>query len=391
MKRMLILVPICLAVSMDMVQAEEVKTVRFATFNTSLNRKQPGQLISDLENPKHLQARRVAEILQRVRPDVVLLNEVDYDEKHQAALLLQNNFLAVGQNGQQGLSYEYSFLAESNTGISSGFDLNRDGKTDGPNDAFGFGNYPGQYGMLVLSKFPINKDAARTFQKFLWKDMPGAMLPTIPGTKESYYSDDVLNVFRLSSKSHWDLQIQIGDSAVHFLCSHPTPPVFDGPEDRHGKRNHDEIRFWADYVSDGKSGYIYDDQGNKGGLKPGQNFIVAGDMNADPNDGDSTNFAIRQLSNHPAIDAGKVPTSKGAVQAAETQGRANRNHKSSPAADTGDFSDFKVGNLRLDYVLPSKSLKVIDAGVYWPRSDEDGHELLRSSDHRLVWIDIQIP
>ena len=44
---------------------------------------------------------------------------------------------------------------------------------------------------------------------------------------------------------------------VHFLVSHPTPPVFDGPEDRNGPRNYDEIRFWADY-SPRTGGYIYD-------------------------------------------------------------------------------------------------------------------------------------
>jgi hypothetical protein len=43
-----------------------------------------------------------------------------------------------------------------------------------------------------------------------------------------------LEVFRLSSKSHWDVPIVIGRKTVHFLVSHPTPPVFDGPEDRNG-------------------------------------------------------------------------------------------------------------------------------------------------------------
>ena len=34
--------------------------------------------------------------------------------------------------------------------------------------------------------------------------------------------------------------IQIDGKTVHFLTSHPTPPVFDGPEDRNGTRNGDE-------------------------------------------------------------------------------------------------------------------------------------------------------
>ena len=35
--------------------------------------------------------------------------------------------------------------------------------------------------------------------------------------------------FRLSSKSHWDVPLSIGGRTVHFLVSHPTPPVFDDP------------------------------------------------------------------------------------------------------------------------------------------------------------------
>ena len=57
-----------------------------------------------------------------------------------------------------------------------------------------------------------------------------------------------------------------GSTTLHVLASHPTPPTFDGPEDRNGRRNHDEIRFWADYISPGQSGYIVDDEGRSGGI-----------------------------------------------------------------------------------------------------------------------------
>ena len=75
-----------------------------------------------------------------------------------------------------------------------------------------------------------------------------------------------IDKLRLSSKSHWDVPIKVNNEIVHALVSHPTPPVFDGTEDRNGKRNSDEIRFWADYVSPGQGGYIYDDKGGKGGV-----------------------------------------------------------------------------------------------------------------------------
>ncbi len=72
--------------------------------------------------------------------------------------------------------------------------------------------------------------------------------------------------FRLSSKSHWDVPVKVGNKTIHILASHPTPPSFDGAEDRNGKRNHDEIRFWKDYISDSSNQYIYDDKGVKGGF-----------------------------------------------------------------------------------------------------------------------------
>jgi hypothetical protein len=56
------------------------ETVRFATFNASLNRNAAGQLIGDLTTPNNEQARTVAEIIQRVRPDVLLINEFDFDD-----------------------------------------------------------------------------------------------------------------------------------------------------------------------------------------------------------------------------------------------------------------------------------------------------------------------
>ena len=248
------------------------KEVRFATFNASLNRGAAGQLVTDLSTPDNAQAQTVAEIIQRSRPDVLLVNEFDFVAGGEAAELFRENYLEVSQNGARPVRYPYYFVAESNTGIPSGFDLNNNGTVGGGDDAFGFGAYPGQFGMAVFSKYPIDYRHIRTFQHFLWKDMPGAMLPDDPATPGSadWYSPEELDVFRLSSKSHWDVPIDLGRKTVHFLVSHPTPPVFDGAEDRNGTRNFDEIRLWADYVRGGKkAAYIYDDDGRYGGLRRG--------------------------------------------------------------------------------------------------------------------------
>lgn len=376
--------------------------VRFSSFNASLNRSSAGELVADLSTPGDAQAANVAEIIQRVRPEVLLVNEFDYDPRGEALALFQDNYLSVAHNGAEPITYPYRYSAPSNTGIPSGFDLNNDGRVGGPDDAFGFGFFPGQYGMAVYSQHPIATDAVRTFQHFLWKDMPGALLPDDPDTPEpaDWYTPEELEVVRLSSKSHWDLPIRVDGRTVHFLVSHPTPPVFDGPEDRNGRRNHDEIRFWADYVDPGAATYIYDDEGVYGGLQPHVRFVIAGDQNSDPRDGDSVPGAIQQLLDAPRVNAGRTPASAGAVEASRAQGGANDEHHSPPRFDTADFADVPgPGNLRADYVLPSRRLPIVDAGVFWPTSDDPLSRLtgsfdpalpggFPSSDHRLVWVDV---
>ena len=379
---------------------------RVATFNVSLNRFNAGDLISDLSDPSDQlegsdeQIRAVAEIIQRVRPDVVLLNEFDYDEQGVGIELFQQNFLLQSQNGQPPIDFPYVFNAPSNTGVPSGVDLNGDGSVGGPNDAFGFGFFPGQFGMVVLSRVPILSGRVRTFQRFLWADMPGALLPDDVATPEpgDFYSPEALEHFRLSSKSHWDVPVLLGDEVVHILAAHPTPPVFDGPEDANGRRNHDEIRFWADYVGP-RSGskYIYDDTGRRGGL-PGSRFVIVGDYNADPLDGDSADAAIDQLLQNPLVNDQLKPASLGGIEDSLLEGQANEAHRGNAALDTADFNPRAPGNLRVDYVLPStRGLVARAGGVFWPNRAEqetrglvgDGFPVV-SSDHHLVWIDVVV-
>jgi len=372
---------------------------RFATFNASLNRASEGRLVRDLSDRDDTQAQAVAEIIQRTRPDVLLINEFDFDARERAAELFQDNYLSVSQNGADAIEYRYRYVAPSNTGVPSGFDLDNNGTVGGPGDALGFGFFPGQFGMLVLSRHPIERDAVRTFREFRWKDMPGALLPDDPDTPapRDFYSEEELEILPLSSKSHWDVPIRIGARPVHFLVSHPTPPVFDGPEDRNGRRNSDEIRFWADYIGPGRreGSYIYDDEGRRGGLRPGAQFVIAGDQNADPFDGDSRPEAIRQLLDEPLINTATTPDSPGGPEQARLQGGVNAQHRGDPAFDTADFAE-PPGNLRVDYVLPRRNLRITDAGVFWPLTSDPLFDLVGtfpfpSSDHRMVWLDLAVP
>lgn len=373
----------------------EPVVVRFATFNASLFRGEQGRLVTDLGDPHHEQARLAAAILQEVRADVLLLNELDWDAEGEAVRLFQANFLAQSQDGREPISYEHVFLPPVNTGLASGADLDGDGvvvTTPGTdayaNDARGFGRFPGQYGLVVLSRHPIDAAATRTFQNLRWKDVPDAWLP------EGYYSEAALAALPLSSKTHADVAVQIAGQTVHFLVSHPTPPTFDGPEDRNGRRNHDEVAFWTNYLDAGPESWQVDDAGRRGGLD-GASFVIAGDLNADPLDGDSSGGAIPALLAHPRVNDAFTPASVGGAEQASLQGGRNGSHRGDPAHDTADFNDNTVGNLRIDYVLPSVDLEVVGSGVFWPAGSDADFPLVGTypfpvSDHRPVWVDLRV-
>lgn len=372
----------------------EATTLRVATFNAAMNRKSQGELTQGLEQGDP-QAEKIAAILRAVSPDIVLINEIDRDDR--SAELFLNKYLNSGSPNGDKQAWKYSFAGPVNTGVDSGLDLDANGKLQEPNDAWGFGNYPGQYGMAVLSRFEIQQQSIRTFQNFRWSQMPGALRPMRPAKdsspESSYYPDEIWKKLRLSSKSHWDIPIQVGNQTLHLIASHPTPPVFDGPEDRNGCRNHDEIRLLIDYVATDNSGaYIVDDQGKSGPLDRNANFVILGDLNADPLDGDGRSEAIRKLLAHPRVAKYPTPQSDGGVEAAQASAGANLKQKGNPANDTGDFNDKNPGNLRVDFVLPSSNLKVLASGVYWPSKAKspEANDLANASDHRLVWVDIEL-
>ncbi len=357
--------------------------LRVATFNASMDgtnyvakdETPSGQELLVALAQRHPQIDNVAAIIRHVRPDVLLINEFDYTQNPEQAIGLFKQILSQRDVHSEGIDYNYHYSAPVNTGVKTDFALTRD---DSIARLFGFGFYPGHYGMLLLSRFPIDYPRVRTFQHFLWKDMPDNALASIKNPDGSaYYTDHAMSRLRLSSKSHWDVPVVIGDTNLHILASHPTPPVFDGPEDRNGARNHDEVRFWVDYLN--QHDYFYDDQGNRGGFM-GQQFVVMGDLNASREQGDGRRAAIKALLSLSAINDVR-PVSQG----------AKINRPDDPYSDAHTAS----WGMRADYVLPSaQGLEVLDSGVFWPVTNEKGHQWVKSrkvsSDHRLVWVDLRL-
>lgn len=346
-------------------------------------------------------ARHAARLIAAIDPDILLVNELEYDfisaEPLSGEAFAQ---LIRQQRAQLGLEdREYHVFQEpSNTGIHSGLDLNRDGEVvlepgsrEYGNDALGYGEFPGHYamGLFVASPLEIEREEARTFQSLLWKSMPDALLPPGDGERvpesEAWYTDEMLAELPLSSKSHWDVPVRLEDGSVlHVLASHPTPPVFDGPEDRNGRRNHDEIRFWADYL--GGAEWIVDDSGVSGGATD-EPAVIVGDLNSDPIAGDSLDNPVGMwLLANPVVDGSFTPKSEVEL---ESRGRVLR-----PDA-TAEFG------LRVDYVLPTRGAVVLRGGIVrgeadLPSAGSLSDESLNSivydvSDHFPVWLDIRLP
>ena len=373
---------------------------RIATFNAGFDKQAAeGEQATSFAAGDYRQAQKVAEIIQRSNPDILLLNEIDGNDSGAAVEAFKTGYLEVAQaDGVEAVTYDHVYYSECNTGLvvtEIEADFNNDDVLGGPDDRYGFGNYNGQYCMAIFSKYEIDTAQTRTFQKFLWKDMPEAQQPVLEGN--NWYSAEEWNIFRLSSKTHIDLPVNVNGTTVHVLASHPTPPVFDGKEDRNGLRNFDEIRLWADYI-DPASTYLYDDMGNADvTLAENTRFVIMGDENASAVEGDAAEVngvtAINQLLDSPLVNPNMAEDSDVFQVPTSAAGAANRTSSVYASTHTAGWA------MRADYVLPSAyGLKVAQSGVFWPQASDDLHYLVtaigegdvESSDHRMVWMDLEI-
>ena len=352
------------------------ETVRVATFNVSLGRRGPGVLLKGILSGKDEQVAAVVAIIQHVNPDVLLLNEFDNDHTNLALTAFQTL-----------LDYPYAYAPMGNEGRPSGLDMDGDGKPYEWADALGFGRFPGSEGMALLSRFPIGE--VHSFANLRLADMGNIEVPK-NADGSPFLTEEVMATQRMSSKSHWDVQVLLpNDQTLHILASHASPPVFDGPEDVNGLRNSAEVGFWVSYLD----GMAFADDAGLVSMFAGSEFVILGDLNNDPADGEGHKPPLHALLAHPKV-GDTQPKSEGAIQAGLRLGGANDQHIGDPALDTVEW-DADIGNMRVDYALPSENLEVLDSGVFWPTPDTpNGHMIAEgregASNHRLVWVDVVI-
>ena len=359
-------------------EAEE-NSLRVATYDANLTRPTAGELFEELSAPGTEDATEVANVIQTVRPDVLVLTGIDVHGGDELVDAFNTNYLAVGHENNGGITYPYSYTAPSNAGVESGADLDRDGTIGGPGDALGYGDFPGQSSMIVYSKYPIDTEGIRDFTSLPWSKMPDNNIP-----------DDVTDLERdilpLASVSHWDVPIDVDGETIHVLAS----SAADASKNEHGSaRNQDQIRFWQDYL-DEDTDYITDHRGERGPLEDGEQFVIAGSLKADPQgDGPADPTAITSLLASDEItdpQPARTLASSALGSGALPDSPGDRYHTApSPAGDSDSY--------RADYVLVSSDMTVTDSGVLETGGDVAGGffgmQPTNGANH-LVWTDTAI-
>ncbi|MBT8153802.1 endonuclease/exonuclease/phosphatase family protein [Epibacterium ulvae] len=324
------------------------ETFRIALYNTELSQKGPGLLLRGLEQHSLPRADAVIDVIENADPDILVLQNFDWDLQARTLKALQSRL------SERGLTYPHLFTARPNSGMPTGLDMDGDGRTGGPRDAQGYGDFVGAHGMAVLSRYPVMSDQLVDLSDQRWTGFPWADLPQFPDERP-FPSAEAQAQQRLSSTNHWILPVRLSqDAQVDLMIFNPTPPVFDGAEDRNGKRNHDEIALWT---------HVLDSD-----LAPAHPVIVIGDANLDPLGGDGLHAAIQSLLNHPRLQDPR-PTD--------------------PAGHEATVNWQQTGPLRVDYILPDARLMVRAAGIAWP--DDANTAAEHASRHGLVWLDVDIP
>lgn len=297
--------------------------LRLAYWNTDLNRAGPGLLLRDILKGDISDVVTATDTINALNADILVLSGVDYDAGGQTLAAL---------NATLNDPYPHLAALRPNTGIPTDLDLDGNGRRDEARDAQAFGRFPGEGGMAILSRLPIDHAQGVDHTALLWRDLPGNLMPALPA--------GAADVLRLSSNGHHDTALILPDGRVlHLLTWHATPPAFDGPEDRNGKRNHDETAFWLHLLNSPTA--------------PPPPFVLMGQANVDPAKGDGNPAAIRSL----LADARVQDVLSG---------------------DTVDYGG-PLGALRVAYILPSAGLTVTASG-HAARPE--------GARHHPIWVEI---
>ena len=148
------------------------------------------------------------------------------------------------------------------------------------------------------------------------------------------------------------------DGVARILVVQTSPPVFDGPENRNGLRNADQLRFLLRHL-EGVSG----------------RFVLMGGLNNDPFDGEGMKPAL-----HALLGSSRLinVTPRARIYTDDPP------HLGPPEQDTVDWGR-DIGSLRVDYILPSAGWRVAASAV---ERDQPAGQGADGPPHKPVWVDL---
>lgn len=298
--------------------------LRLAMLYADLSRDGPGLIYRDLLKSEDPAVAATVARLAAARADVLLLCGLDWDAQGLALAALAGAIAGAG-----GPDYPLRLALRPNAGQPTGLDLDGDGRRGGPGDAQGFGAFPGQGGMALLSRLPLAGEVADHTAR-LWREMPDP--PPLPAEE--------LALRRLSSTGHWQVPLRLADGrALTVMGWCAGPPAFGRGRDN-VRRNADETRFWSALL-DGAFG-----------PPPAPPFVLLGSANLDPQAGDGDPAAIRALLADPRLRDPRPAQGDGSLWTVDW----TRLRSGAPGP----------GRLRSDYILPSRDLPLHAAMLETP-------------------------
>ena len=271
-------------------------------------------------------------------PDILVLLDIDHDRDALAPRALASS-LAEG-----GVDLPHVFAPRPTAGRPTDLDIDGDGRRGGPGDSLGWGRFSGSGGMVLLSRWPIRREAGIDHGARLWADAPGSRLP--PDTPQALAA-----ILPLASTGQWEVPVLTPDGPLVVMAWHAAPPAFSP---LNPLRNADQNAFWRLRLNEAL------------GSVPAA-FVLAGNANLDPERGAGERAEIAALLAHPALQD-PIPRAP---------------HPVTGALDTATaWWPNGPGALRVSYLLPAADLVVRDAGLRWTSP---------ATTHALLWVDLAFP
>ena len=358
--------------------------VRIAQFN--LREMSTAKLLDGADE----QAGAAAEVIARFAPDIISINELQFDIEGIPSLgspgapsSTQPGTFDGGAGNAKRLADRVAAVNAAAAFPHTAITLGNSGFTwAGPtlgNPSFvlrGWGDWPGRFNSAILTKFPIAYDKIRVINEFAWDALPGNSIEKM----KTAIGTGVPAGFPLFEKGIVVVPVEVAPGALlYMVMHHPVAPAFEAINPY---RHFDELQGLKLFL-DGKLPGVEP-------LPAGAKFVLIGDLNADPEDGDSLDGGIEPILSHPALNV-FFPSGAG------TKGKNGQynTYLSGCGKDDGSTVDDPTTKfqMQLDYVLPSKTFGAAKVGeVFFPdfqAQKADFQLACKASDHRLVYVDVE--